>query len=103
MHIVVSFHDRPASEHLAWVARRTVANALDRFASRIRAITVKIRDENGDKGGVDQHCSLAVAVVSGREFHLHDKDSSAEGAVHRLAKRASRLLRESFARARRRS
>lgn len=102
MNIVVSFHDRPASEHLAYVARRAVAAALDRFANRIRAITVKIRDENGAKGGIDQHCSLAVSVANGREIHLHDTDASAESALHRLAGRASRIVRETFARARRR-
>lgn len=102
MNIVISFHDRPASEQLAYVARRALANALNRFASRIRGITVKIRDENGHKGGIDQHCSLAVSVASGKEFHLHDTDSSAESALHRLADRASRLVRETFARNRRR-
>lgn len=102
MNIVVSFHDRPASESLAWTARRAVANALDRFASRIRSITVKIRDENGQKGGVDQHCSIAVAVADGREFHLHDTDASPESALHRLAGRAARLVRDTFAKARRR-
>lgn len=100
MDIVVSFHDRAPSETLAWVARRAVANALDRFASRIRSITVKIRDENGQKGGIDQHCSLAVATVNGREFHLHDIDSSPESALHRLAGRAARVVRDAISRAR---
>ncbi len=99
MNIVVSFHDRPPSESLAWVARRAVANALDRFASRIRSITVKIRDENGAKGGIDQRCSLAVDVVAGAPIHLHATDASAESAVHRLAHRAARVVRETFARA----
>ena len=100
MNIVVSFHDRAPSEHLAYIARRAVASALDRFASRIRSITVKIRDENGHKGGIDQHCSLAVSVAAGKEIHLHDTDSSAESALHRLAARASRIVRETLARAR---
>ncbi len=102
MNIVISFHDRPANEQVAYFARRAVTNALDRFASRIKAITVKIRDENGQKGGVDQHCSLAVNTTSGKQIHLHDTDSSAESALHRLAGRAARIVRETFARARKR-
>ncbi|MBL8727607.1 MAG: HPF/RaiA family ribosome-associated protein [Planctomycetes bacterium] len=93
MNIVISFLDRRPCEHLAYVARRAVQHALDRFATRIRDITVKIRDVNGDKGGEDQRCTLAVRTVGGREFFLHDLDSSPASAVHRLARRAARLVK----------
>lgn len=102
MDIVVAFQDRNASEQLAWLARRTLTQALDRFAARIRDITVRIRDENGSKGGIDQHCSLALRIAGGRELHLHDTDADAAPALHRLAHRAARLLRETFAKARQR-
>jgi hypothetical protein len=100
MDIVVAFKDRSPSEHLAWTARRALAAALDRFAARIRDVTVRIRDENGAKGGIDQHCSVAVRVVGGQELHLHDIDATAEPALHRLARRAARLVRDRFARQR---
>jgi hypothetical protein len=102
MDIVVTFQDRTASEHLAWVARRAVAQALDRFAARIHDVTVRFRDENGKKGGIDQHCSLALRVAGGRELHLHDTDAEAEPALHRLVHRAARLVRDAFAKVRRR-
>ena len=93
MNILVTFHDRRPSEETAYAARRAVEHALDRFAARIRDITVKIRDDNADRGGEDQVCTLAVRVAGGGEFHLHDRDSSAESAVRRLARRATRLVK----------
>ncbi|MBM4063111.1 MAG: hypothetical protein FJ265_18745 [Planctomycetes bacterium] len=92
MQILVTFQDRRPSEQIAYVARRTVEHALDRFASRIRDITVKIRDDNADRGGEDQVCSLALRVVGGGELHLHDRDSRPEPAIHRLARRAARMV-----------
>ncbi|MBL8752295.1 MAG: HPF/RaiA family ribosome-associated protein [Planctomycetes bacterium] len=100
MDIVVSFKDRAPCERLAWYARRALGSALDRFAARIRDVTVRIRDENGAKGGVDQHCSIAMRVDGGQELHLHDIDATPESALHRLARRAARLVRERLARRR---
>ena len=98
MDIGVSFQDRHPSESLALHARRAVQQALDRFAPRIRDILVRIRDENGPKGGVDQHCSLSLRTDHGPELHLHETDSSAESAVRRLAGRAARMVRDRLAR-----
>jgi hypothetical protein len=100
MNILVTFHDRRPSEQVAYTARRAIEHALDRFRARIRDITVKIRDENGHKGGEDQLCSLAVRVDGGGEIHLHDRDSSPETAVHRLARRATRLVKSMLERRR---
>jgi hypothetical protein len=102
MNIVVSFQDRSPSERLALYARTALAQALDRFDDRIRDVMVRIRDENGPKGGLDQHCSLAVRADAGIELHLHDTDSSPEAALRRLGGRAARMIRERLARLRQR-
>ncbi|MBL9078757.1 MAG: hypothetical protein JNL08_14710 [Planctomycetes bacterium] len=95
MNIVIAFQDQRPDEGVAYVARRAVEHALDRFAPGIRDVHVQIRDENGHKGGVDQRCTLALRTIAGQEFHLHDRDASPASAVHRLARRAARLVRES--------
>lgn len=92
MNVLVSFLDRYPSEQLAWFARRRLMFALDRFAPRIREVAVRVRDENGPRGGVDQHCSLEIKLVGASDIHMHDIDASAEKCVHRLAQKASRLL-----------
>jgi hypothetical protein len=100
--ILVLFQNRSPSEELAWFARRTLGFALDRFRARIADVALRVRDENGSKGGVDQHCSLQVKVVGGGgDVFLQDVDASAEKCVHRLAKRAVRALGRGAARRRR--
>lgn len=100
MDIFVSFQDCSPSEQIASKARTTLRAALDRFAARIREVRVKIRDQNAQKGGIDQRCTLSLAVHGQGELHLHETADSPDGAVHRLAKRAARLLRESVRRLR---
>lgn len=90
--MMVAFVDRSPSENLAWFARRRFAFALDRFQSRIADITLRVRDQNGPRGGPDQHCSVAIRVVGGPDLHIQDVDSSAEKAIHRLARRAARSI-----------
>jgi hypothetical protein len=99
MNILVSFLDRRPCEQIAWFARRTLGFALDRFSSRIAEVALRVRDENGPRGGEDQQCSLAIRVVGGQDVFLQDNDAKAERAVHRLARRAARLLGTAFGKA----
>lgn len=92
MHLTIAFKNRRPSEDLAWQARRTLAFALDRFAHRIAEVALRITDVNGPRGGADQQCQLAIQVAGGRTLVLRDLDSSPERCVHRLARRAARLL-----------
>jgi hypothetical protein len=100
MPILVLFQNRSPSEELAWFARRTLGFALDRFRTRIADVALRVRDENGEKGGVDQHCSLQVKVRGSADVFLQDVDASAEKCVHRLARRAARMLGRITARGR---
>ena len=92
MNLTISFHDQKPSEDVAWRARRAVAFALDRFEDRIREVVLRIADVNGPRGGRDQRCTLALAVAGGGSIVLEDQDESAERCVHRLARRAARVL-----------
>lgn len=101
MNILVSFLDRRPCEQIAWFARRTLGFALDRFAPRIAEVALRVRDQNGPRGGEDQRCTLAIKVVGGPDVWLEDTDAKAEKAVHRLARRAARMLGRVAARRRR--
>ena len=98
MNVLVSFLDRHPSEKLAWFARRSLTFALDRFAPRIREVALRVRDVNGPRGGVDQRCSLEIRLVGASDIHMNDIDASAERCVHRLARKASRLLAKAVGR-----
>jgi hypothetical protein len=95
MEFLVMFRNRQPSKKLKAFARRTLGFALDRFASRIASVMLRVRDDNGPRGGADQRCSLEIQLVGGRALHLQDVDTSAEKCVHRLARRAARLVGKS--------
>lgn len=101
MQLMILFKGRQRSARIAGFARRTLGFALDRFADRLRRATLRVRDDNGPRGGVDQLVSLELQLANGPSLHLQELDSSAERAVHRLAHRAVRLVRKAAARRRR--
>ena len=41
-------------------ARKQANSMLDRFAERIRAVSLKFEDLNGPKGGVDKRCTVEI-------------------------------------------
>lgn len=98
MNIVVTFQDRRPDEQLAYVARRAIAEALQRFAARIRDITVAIRGD--DEGVAAPECRVALQVAGGRELHLRSSDATAERALCSIAARAARAVGEALARVR---
>ena len=101
MNIMVLFRRRQRSARLVGFARRTLGFALDRFADRLGRATLRVSDVNGPRGGVDQRVSLELQVAGGPSLHLQELDSSAERAVHTLARRAARLVGKALARRRR--
>lgn len=65
---------RTIEEH----ARRRLGFALDRFAERIRNVSLRFEDINGPRGGLDKRCIAmaegqfdpTVAVASGENFFV---------------------------------
>lgn len=100
MNIVVTFQDRRPDEQLAYVARRAIGQALQRFAARIRDITVAIRGADEGDGAEAPECCLALQVAGGRELHLRSSDATAEGALRGIAARAARAVGDALARVR---
>ena len=48
----------PNSDAIDTHAQRRLAFALDRFASRIEQVRVRLGDLNGPRGGVDKRCAV---------------------------------------------
>jgi ribosome-associated translation inhibitor RaiA len=72
---------------------RRVRVGLGRFAPRIRRASLVVRDENGDKGGIDQRCRLTVRLQSWGEYIVDTTDTSVGQAVSRAVDRMNRVLR----------
>ena len=93
MNIFVHFLGRRRSRRVVDFAQRILERSLSRVHQPIREIRLRIRDENGPRGGIDHRCSLEIRMAQGRSLYLHELATEPESAVHRLAQRAARLLR----------
>lgn len=75
---------------LVEMARRRFAFALGRFGTRVRSLTIRMRDVNGPRGGHDQHCRVAVQLSgSRRQIVVEDIDANAGVVIDRAAERAA--------------
>lgn len=79
--------------------RSRLGRALGKFALHVERITVRLRDVNGPRGGVDQLCSVKV-VMSGRPSVVaEERGRTPREAFDRAATVAERAVRRSLARA----
>lgn len=73
-------------------AERRLGFALGSFASRIGAVTVRIADVNGPRGGADKCCLIEIAVRSIGSLQGRATDADAYSAVDRAAARVRAVL-----------
>lgn len=67
--------------------------ALGRFAGRVRSLTVRLKDLNGPRGGVDKQCQIAIRLDRPRRtIVIEELDAEPEAAIGRAAQRASRAV-----------
>lgn len=71
---------------------RRAAFSLDRFTDRIRRLWVRLRDDNGPRGGTDKRCSVVVEMVRGPRLCFVDDAADPRTVVDRVLDRASRTL-----------
>lgn len=80
--------------------RRKLGRKLGKFAWSIERVTVRARDVNGPRGGVDQECSVKVVlsglpsvIVTRRHAALHVAIDEALNAVAQAVRRSVRRRR----------
>jgi ribosome-associated translation inhibitor RaiA len=80
--------------------RRKLGMRLGKFARSIERVTVRARDANGPRGGVDQECTVKVVlsglpsvVVRRRDAALHVAIDEALHAVEQAVRRRVRRRR----------
>ena len=75
---------------------RRAEGRFGRFGRRVRAVSARVLDVNGPRGGVDIRCRLAVTLRGGREVIVEETAASVReavsGAFHRAAHAVSRRL-----------
>lgn len=75
-----SLHDLVASH---------IQSALRRFADSIRRVTVQLTDTNGQRGGIDKCCGIAVRLSSGKTIRAREMNTQVVAAFYFAADHAA--------------
>jgi ribosome-associated translation inhibitor RaiA len=76
------------------LVQRQVRLLLDRFTQRLRGLRIRLVDENGPKGGVDQRCLVTADLISGGKLHTEARSAEVTKALDQALRRLTRLLSE---------
>jgi ribosome-associated translation inhibitor RaiA len=83
--------------------RKRLGVKLGKYATSIERVTVRVRDVNGPRGGVDQKCRIKV-VLSGLPSVVYEaKAASFKTAINGALAGVERAVRRSVRRSRTRS
>jgi putative sigma-54 modulation protein len=80
---------------------RRLRFALTRLRGQVQAVRVRLRDDNGPRGGLDKQVQLHLRMNRGAAAVLHERgsewlsliDRAADRAAHAVARRADRARR----------
>lgn len=75
-------------------------HALGRFATLVEAVRVRLRDENGPRGGLDKRCQLEVQVKGQRPLVIDERGADLYAAIGRGAQRVERQVARAVVRRR---
>lgn len=75
---------------------RSIYFALDRISEKIRNVSVRFRDMNGPRGGIDKACTVLVSLRPGVtvvvDERAGDQRTALDGAVERAQRAVLRFL-----------
>lgn len=73
-------------------ADRVLRFALTRFAREISAVRLRLVDENGPRGGVDQRCRVHVVLRTGDALSVEATGSDPHAVIHDVCARMARTV-----------
>jgi hypothetical protein len=80
--------------------RRKLGNKLGKFAASIERVSVRVKDVNGPRGGVDQLCRIKVVLSDLPSVVFSHQDASAKVAINGAIAGAERAVRKALRRRR---
>ena len=80
--------------------RKKVSRRFGKFAESIERVSIRFRDVNGPRGGVDQVCHMKVVLKSLPSVVFESRDVSLDGAFSGALTGAERIVRRSLQRRR---
>lgn len=78
--------------------RERAARKLGKFAYHIERVTVRLRDVNGPRGGVDIECSIKVVLTGAPSIVVTDQDETARKAFDVVMSSTERTVRRQIER-----
>jgi len=80
--------------------RKSLGMKLSKFASAIERVTVRVKDVNGPRGGVDHVCRIKTVLSGLPSVVFEAQDASLDAAIARSVAGAGRAVRRSLQRRR---
>jgi CBS domain-containing protein/ribosome-associated translation inhibitor RaiA len=80
--------------------RQRLGTKLGKFATSIERVTVRVRDVNGDRGGVDKVCNIKVVLSGLPSVVFESQSASLKAAVNAALTGVERAVRRSLDRRR---
>jgi len=91
-----------ASDTMHQHAERRFEFALDRVSHAVRSVTLRLKDVNGPKGGINKRCQAVVELTTGERLIVEDLDEDVYDVVSRVAGRAKHIVKQHLGRQRER-
>ncbi len=88
------------TEALRQHCERRLRFAIGTSGSRLNGISVRLRDVNGPKGGVDKRCTIRAALPGTTPVFITQDETDVYAAIDRAADRAARTLSRQLKRSR---
>ncbi len=100
MNLTIQLPHTPDTSSIRDHADRVLRFALTRFTDAITAIRLRLVDENGPRGGVDQRCRVQVTLRNGGEVSVEGLGSDPRAVIHEVVARAERAIARRLSRVR---
>lgn len=87
MQLEVRCYGIESSEALNQQALRLTQFGLARFSTKVVAVTIRLSDTNGPRGGEDKRCRILVRMADGNLLAVEELGVDAHAALGRAARR----------------
>lgn len=77
---------------------RRLSAALSRWTDAVHQVVVRLRDDNGPRGGVDKVCLIQLEFGHGAPLAVQAMSTDFYGAVDLAARRAERVVQRTLGR-----
>jgi len=88
MYLAIRGRNVGSTQILADYCLQRVLMGLRRFEGRVGQVTVRLKDVNGPRGGIDKHCQLLVDVAGAGQLVFQAVHSDLCRAIDRAVDRA---------------